>query len=200
MQNYIKLLTISLIFITTTCIAQETLKVSHRGYPENTVVGAWNAFLDGYPAIEVDVRLRNGVAVLLHDDIPCSNCDTLSSLLNFARNYNMTVFAEIKESAVVQEAANVVNKSLADVILISYGAGNLTRLNSMTNYPLGLITYDGQNIPGVESFIDWIVINKAHADKCDDYPNLKCAVGTIVNQAEFNTFNGTVDALIMDQF
>lgn len=189
------------LFLVLSCSGYElknTVKVSHRGYAENTVSGFSQAINDGYDYVETDVRLRNGEAVLLHDDVPCNDCDELSTLLGLAQHRLVTVFIEIKELEVIEKAVDVVNSYFANVVFISFDPQTLITLNAITNHPLGLITNSGENITTVSGIIDWVVIHKNYVQNCD--VNLKCVVWTIINQSEFDSFNGNVDAIIMDRF
>ena len=67
-------------------------KISHRGYDENKINGFIEAINDGYSILEADVRLRNNTPTLLHDDKACSDCSTLSELLELAQNKGIILF------------------------------------------------------------------------------------------------------------
>jgi len=184
--------------------ANSAMQISHRGYDENKISGFIEAVFDGFDYLETDVRLRNGEIVLLHDDVACSDCDKLSTLLSFARHYNVTVFIEVKEYEAIEKTVEIVNR-YDDVILISFDTKTLIKLNSMTNYPLGLVTSDAKNVDEVSSIIDWVFISKNYVDNCVSY--LKCAAWTISNDADLDLVNSKfgfagplVDAFVMDRW
>ena len=174
----------------------EAVKISHRGYNENRIDGFSSAIYSGYKILEADVRLRNGIPVLLHDDIYCE-CDTLESLLILARDNGIKLFIEFKETAAIDSSLELISQYNVDVVLTSFSSKDLNYINSVSNYELGYISegsVDWSSLPT----IDYLIINQNHIDQCID--GVKCAAWTITNQEQYNKIKLKVDYVIENKY
>lgn len=172
------------------------VKVSHRGYGENSIDGFASAIYSGYKILETDVRLRGGVPVLLHDDVNCP-CDTLESLLILASDNGVKLFIEFKESAAIDPSLELISKYNVDVVLASFKAKDLNYINSVSNYSLAYISggkVDWDALP----VIDYLMINQNHIDQCIE--GVKCAAWTITNKAQYDKIKYLVDYVIEDRY
>lgn len=177
-------------------VGPTSLLISHRGYNQNRIDGYIDAINDGFTIIETDLRLRNGEVVLLHDDVECNDCNTLDEILQLATDKGVSVWVEFKEREAVTLGLEILSQYNVDVVLSSFDRDALIDINAASNYATGFLTRDDNNIDDIP-FIDWLIIDKDNYELCID--GLKCAVWTIKTQAEFDKYNGIVDALIMDE-
>lgn len=171
--------------------------ISHRGLNENKLDGFQAAIVYGYRFLEADVRIRDGIPILLHDDIECLDCSTLVDLLELAEQEGVTLFLEFKEFRAIDESLKLINQFNVDVVLISNDADNLIYINSVSNYSLGYITlsdYDLTNLPS----IDYLLINHPHINKCLE--GIKCVAWTITKYKQYNKVKHKVDYVIADLF
>lgn len=173
--------------------ATSYLKVSHRGYQENSIKGFESAIIDGYTHLETDVRLRDGELVLLHDNIECYDCDALESLLVLAEQHNITLWVELKEIQAIEKGLALISKYNVNVILMSFDIEAIKIIASSSNHSVGWITYNTDNLPDIEKAIDWIVIEKSKYKLCVDY--IKCAIWTVTDK---DKIPAGIDAVITD--
>ena len=174
----------------------EAVKISHRGYNENRIDGFASAIYSGYKILEADVRLRNGIPVLLHDDVDCE-CDTLESLLILSRDNGVKLFVEFKEKSAIDASLELISKYNVDVVLTSFNSKDLNYINSVSNYELGYISEGSVDWPALPA-IDYLIINQNHIDQCID--GVKCAAWTITNQKQYNKIKLKVDYVIEDRY
>ena len=181
--------------------------ISHRGYNENKLDGFKAAIKDGYTILEVDIRLRNNKPVLLHDNIDCSDCTELVELLKLAEDKNIQLFLEFKELKAINPSLELITQYNVDVVLISFSVEHLIHLNSLSNYPLGLISNENFSLQEAPA-IDYLVIHHLHIDKCIE--DILCAAWGISHKNpfdknessgdRFNKIKHQVDYLIIDRY
>ncbi|GAA0815249.1 hypothetical protein GCM10009111_13280 [Colwellia asteriadis] len=171
--------------------------ISHRGYNNNQLNGFYSAIKDGFTRLEVDVRLRNGQAVLLHDDIDCANCSTLIELLDLAQNKAITLFIEFKELEAIEISLELLNKYNVDIVLTSFQTEHLKYLNAISNHSLGFVTNEHFNLENLPS-IDYLIINRNYIDKC--LALIKCVAFDVSNQNQLDKVKYKVDYVIIDNF
>lgn len=173
------------------------VKISHRGYDENKLSGFVAAVNDGYTILETDVRLRDGVPVLLHDDVDCDDCSNLESLLVFAQDNGITLFIEFKENAAIDLSLELINKYNVDVVLASFYYKDLIYINSISNYSLGYIS-EGNIDWSALPVIDYLIISQNNIDQCID--GVKCAAWTITNNEQYEKVKLNADYVIEDKY
>lgn len=171
--------------------------ISHRGLNENKLDGFQAAIVYGYRFLEADVRIRDGIPVLLHDDIECLDCTTLVDLLVLAEQKGITLFLEFKEFRAIDESLKLISQYNVDVVLISDDADDLIYINSVSNYSLGYITLSDFDLTSLPS-IDYLFIYHSHVNKC--LKEIKCVAWTITKYKQYNKVKYKVDYVIADLF
>lgn len=171
--------------------------ISHRGLNENKLDGFQAAIVYGYRFLEADVRIREGIPVLLHDDIECLDCTNLVDLLVLAEQKGVTLFLEFKEFRAIDESLNLINQFNVDVVLISNDADDLIYINAISNYSLGYITLSDYDLSSLPS-IDYLLIYYSQVNKC--FEGIKCVAWTIKKNKQFNKVKYKVDYVIADLF
>ena len=147
--------------------------------------------------METDVRLRNGQAVLLHDNVDCTNCPQLIELLELAQSKGITLFIEFKEFKAIDISLELLSKYNVEVVLTSFEPAHLKYLNASSNYSLGLITnesFDLENLP----WVDYLLIQYMHIDKCPAL--IECVAWGISNKSQLNEIKYKADYAVIDRF
>ena len=114
--------------------------ISHRGYnaKDNSIEGIENAIEAGYDTVEIDVRMKDGEALLSHDAISgdgsnlASLEDALTTVAESQSNTNM--YIELKDDMSAEDVQKVVkmveDKGLeGQVTWISFNADNLKTIS-----------------------------------------------------------------------
>jgi glycerophosphoryl diester phosphodiesterase len=171
--------------------------VSHRGLNENKLDGFLAAIIYGYRFVEADVRIRDGIPILLHDDIDCLDCTTLVELLELAEQKDITLFLEFKEFKAIDESLELISQFNLDVVLLSNDADALIYINSVSNYSLGYITLSDYDLTSLPS-IDYLLIDHSHIDKCVE--GIKCVAWTVTKKNQYDKLKYKVDYVIADLF
>lgn len=171
--------------------------ISHRGLNENKFDGFHAAIVYGYRLLEADVRIRNGIPVLLHDDIECLDCTALVDLLELAEQEEVTLFLEFKEFKAIDASLALISQFNVDVVLISNNANDLIYINSVSNYSLGYITLSDYDLASLPS-IDYLLIDHQQVNKCLD--GIKCVAWTVTKRKQFDKIKHKVDYVITDLF
>ena len=171
--------------------------VSHRGLNENKLDGFRAAIIYGYRFVEADVRIRDGIPVLLHDNIQCSDCTTLVELLELAEQKEITLFLEFKEFKAINESLELISQFNIDVVLLSNDVDDLIYINSVSNYELGYITLSDYDLTSLPS-IDYLLVSHSHINKCIE--GIKCVAWTVTNKKQYDKIKYKVDYVIADLF
>lgn len=197
-MNLTKLLLICFTLTACDSDARTTVKVSHKGYEDNKLSGFVSAINDGFTILGTDVRLRDGEVVLLHDDVECTECDTLDELMLLAESNGVTLWVETKEREVVLPALSIAYNYNVNVMFTSFTLNDLKIISENSSYDTGLIKNSGWLPLYTDLYLDWLIIGKNNTYQCP--PFKPCAAWTIKTQAEYDALDGDVNAIIMDEF
>jgi len=173
-------------------------RISHRGYNDNKMDGFIAAITDGYNMLETDVRLRDEIPILLHNnDERCSDCNNLSALLELAQKSGVKLFIEFKEFKAISPSLKLISQYNVDVVLTSFNKEHLIYLNTNANYSLGFITEDSFELSELPP-IDYLLINRQYVNKCPE--EIVCVAWGVHSKKQFNSIKYKVDFAITDQF